>query len=175
MLLADAEIEVAGVGEDITTRGAVDVFVTTATLSDMDAEGSGPASRAAPVLFLGEQPFDMKRFTEASLAWGILPIDASAMQLCAAVRALSAGLMVAAGSLLSASAQMPAAHGSLTEREAEILGLLAKGLANKQIALELGISEHTAKFHVSSIYTKLNVNSRTQAVREGLRSGLIVL
>ncbi len=56
-----------------------------------------------------------------------------------------------------------------------MLGLLSKGLANKQIALTLGISEHTVKFHVSSIYTKLNATNRTQAVREGLRNGWIPL
>ena len=63
----------------------------------------------------------------------------------------------------------------MTERELEVLDLLAAGLANKQIAVELGISEHTVKFHVSSIYTKLNATNRTQAVREGLRQGWIVL
>jgi DNA-binding NarL/FixJ family response regulator len=56
-----------------------------------------------------------------------------------------------------------------------VLGLLAKGLANKQIAVALGISEHTVKFHVSSIYSKLNVTNRTEAVREGLRGGWIAL
>jgi DNA-binding NarL/FixJ family response regulator len=66
-------------------------------------------------------------------------------------------------------------RGPLTDRETEVLAYLAKGLANKQIALELGISEHTVKFHVSSIYQKLNAVNRTQAVREGLRNGWIVL
>jgi len=69
----------------------------------------------------------------------------------------------------------PHTQGSLTEREVEVLDLLAKGLANKQIAAALGLSEHTVKFHVSSIYGKLNAANRTQAVREGLRSGWIVL
>ena len=67
------------------------------------------------------------------------------------------------------------ARGPLTDREAEVLALLAKGLANKQIAVMLGISEHTVKFHVSSIYAKLKATNRTQAVREGLRNGWIVL
>ena len=64
---------------------------------------------------------------------------------------------------------------TLTERESEVLELLAQGLANKQIALELGISEHTIKFHVSSIYTKLGVTNRIEAIRLGARLGLIVL
>ena len=69
----------------------------------------------------------------------------------------------------------PLSHGPLTERESEVLGLVAKGLANKQIAVALGISEHTVKFHVSSIYSKLNVTNRTEAVREGLRGGWVAL
>ena len=64
---------------------------------------------------------------------------------------------------------------SLTERELHVLQLLAQGLANKQIALALGISEHTVKFHVSGIYAKLGAASRTEAVRMGVRQGLITL
>jgi len=63
----------------------------------------------------------------------------------------------------------------LSEREIEVLGLLAQGLANKQIAAALGISEHTVKFHVSSIYTKLNVTNRAEAVHQGVRQGLIAV
>ncbi len=56
-----------------------------------------------------------------------------------------------------------------------MLQLLAHGLANKQIALALGISEHTVKFHISSIYTKLGASNRTEAVRLGMQRGLVVL
>ena len=63
----------------------------------------------------------------------------------------------------------------LTDREIEVLQLLAQGMANKQIALQLGISEHTVKFHISGIYTKLGVSNRTAAVRMGVRRGLILL
>ena len=52
---------------------------------------------------------------------------------------------------------------------------MANGLAKQKIAVALGISEHTVKFHVSSIYAKLNVTNRTEAVREGLRGGWIAL
>ena len=97
-------------------------------------------------------------------------LDLKEAELAAAER-----LVVGSGSLLSADGEAPTTGGPLTDRETEVLGLLAKGLANKQIAVELGISEHTVKFHVSSIYTKLDASSRTQAVREGLRRGLIAL
>jgi DNA-binding NarL/FixJ family response regulator len=66
-------------------------------------------------------------------------------------------------------------HEPLTARETEVLQLLAQGLANKQIAVALGISEHTVKFHISSIYGKLEVTNRTEAVRAGARRGLVLL
>ena len=63
----------------------------------------------------------------------------------------------------------------LTTRELEVLELLSQGLPNKQIARRLQISEHTVKFHVSSIYAKLGASSRTEAVGRGARAGLITL
>ena len=63
----------------------------------------------------------------------------------------------------------------LTERERQVLQLTAEGLANKQIAAALEISEHTVKFHLSSLYAKLGVTSRTEAVRAGARRGWVVL
>ena len=64
---------------------------------------------------------------------------------------------------------------ALTTREREVLELLSEGLSNKAIASRLGISEHTVKFHLSSIFSKLGVSSRTEAVRRGVRTGLIDL
>jgi len=63
----------------------------------------------------------------------------------------------------------------LTSREHEVLDLLGQGLSNKQIARRLAISEHTVKFHVSSLYAKLGATSRTDAVSRGARRGLITL
>ncbi|HEY6285481.1 MAG TPA: response regulator transcription factor, partial [Ktedonobacteraceae bacterium] len=64
---------------------------------------------------------------------------------------------------------------ALTGREREVLELLSQGLPNKLIARRLQISEHTVKFHVSSIYAKLGASSRTDAVSRGVRRGLITL
>nr|WP_277922584.1 response regulator transcription factor [Coleofasciculus sp. FACHB-1120] len=64
---------------------------------------------------------------------------------------------------------------ALTPREIEVLGMLALGMGNKNIAKHLSISEHTVKFHVSSIFQKLNASSRTEAVTLGARLGLIML
>ncbi|PYQ50015.1 MAG: hypothetical protein DMF59_12025 [Acidobacteria bacterium] len=63
----------------------------------------------------------------------------------------------------------------LTARELEVLEVLAEGLSNKAIAARLQISEHTVKFHVSSIFAKLGAENRTDAVRRGVRGGLITL
>jgi two-component system, NarL family, response regulator YdfI len=63
----------------------------------------------------------------------------------------------------------------LTPREIEVLRLMAEGFGNKQIAARLGISDHTVKFHISSILAKLSVSSRTEAVTQGIRMGLIVV
>jgi DNA-binding NarL/FixJ family response regulator len=64
-------------------------------------------------------------------------------------------------------------EGNLSVRELEILRLVAKGVSNKQIAQELNISLRTVKGHVFNIFSKLNANSRTEAVIKGLREGLI--
>jgi DNA-binding NarL/FixJ family response regulator len=61
----------------------------------------------------------------------------------------------------------------ITSRETEVLRMLAQGLANKDIAAGLGISEHTVKFHISSILDKLGASTRTEAVTLGIRRGLI--
>jgi DNA-binding CsgD family transcriptional regulator len=63
----------------------------------------------------------------------------------------------------------------LTSREQEVLDQMAAGLSNRQIAETLGISEHTVKFHVSSVLGKLGVSSRAAAIRRGMRQGLVTL
>lgn len=117
----------------------------------------------------------------SDIPWGILPFKASVEQFEAAIQALSAGLSIGMPSMLTILPgegnpdQADTLVDPLTEREKEVLQLLAQGRANKQIALDLAISEHTVKFHVSSIYTKLGAGNRTEAVRLGVRQGLITL
>jgi DNA-binding CsgD family transcriptional regulator len=67
------------------------------------------------------------------------------------------------------------AGGVLTAREREVLRLMAEGLGNKGIGAVLGISAHTAKYHVASVLTKLDAQSRTEAVTKGIREGLLPL
>ncbi len=75
----------------------------------------------------------------------------------------------------SATTQIPTSYENLTPRENEVLAMLAEGLANREIADRLGVSDHTIKFHISSILDKLGASTRTEAVTLGLRMGLIVL
>ena len=110
---------------------------------------------------------------------GILSVDAPPEQLVQAIIAVASGLMIFDGTLTSSVA--PTGDNDvlqldpLTARESEVLGLLADGLGNKEIASRLSISEHTIKFHIRSILGKLGASSRTEAVSRGLRIGLIEL
>ena len=71
--------------------------------------------------------------------------------------------------------ETPAVAEPLTPRELDVLGLLAEGLPNKAIAERLGISDQTVKFHVAAVIAKLGAANRTDAVRRGVRRGLIVI
>ena len=172
LLSLDETIRV--VNDLLDEESEADVVIASASQASFANNGMDPASSAA-TLFLSDDPLNIRELTRSLRVWGILPSDASAEELTAAVHALSQGLIVGTPTLLFESESEPLSHGPLTDRESEVLGLLAKGLANKQIAVALGISEHTVKFHVSSIYAKLNVTNRTEAVREGLRGGWIAL
>jgi DNA-binding NarL/FixJ family response regulator len=121
----------------------------------------------------------------ARLAWahgvrGILPRHVEAASLAAAIKAAAQGLATIdahlADSLASTRdwAPSPLAE-NLTQRELQVLQILSDGLPNKSIASELGISEHTVRFHVNSILSKLGAQSRTQAVSLAARLGLIRL
>ena len=162
------------VNDLLDEESEADVVIAPASQASFANNGMDPASSTA-TLFLSDDPLNIRELTRSLRVWGILPTEASAEELTAAVHALSQGLIVGTSTLLFESESEPLSHGPLTDRESEVLGLLAKGLANKQIAVALGISEHTVKFHVSSIYAKLNVTNRTEAVREGLRGGWIAL
>jgi len=113
-------------------------------------------------------------------ARGLLLRDADAERLIATLRAVSQELIVLDPGL-SDVAQLhlelnPAPPiEKLTPRETEVLKLLAEGLSNRAIAFELGISEHTVKFHVNSILGKLGAQSRTEAAVRATQLGLILL
>ena len=113
----------------------------------------------------------------------ILPDGSSTEEIVAAVAAAAEGLVTLRPDTLellispTKTARGLPLNGQepLTPRESEVLMMMAEGLANKTIAFKLGISEHTVKFHVGSIFGKLGVSSRTEAVALGIRQGLIMI
>ncbi len=109
-------------------------------------------------------------------AIGYLLKDTEADDLCVAIRAAAEGqvqLSPKAAERLMREIRAPESPEKLTSREIEVLRLIASGKANKEIALELKISETTVKTHVSNILMKLNVPSRTQAALHAVRIGLV--
>lgn len=131
-----------------------------------------------PILVLVPSPSHAREAWAAG-ARGLLPRDAPAASIRAALLAVSLGLSV----LDPAFSPVPPDQGQgmaplsvdLTPRELEVLRLLAEGLPNKAIAQRLGVSDHTVKFHVNSLFNKLGVQSRTEAVVRATRLGLVLL
>ncbi|WKZ36014.1 MAG: response regulator transcription factor [Anaerolineales bacterium] len=145
----------------------------------------GNGNKGYAILFLTDDIDSVRSLLNSKARiWGVLPADATEDELSAAVRAVGEGLWVGAPGLVERLMRLLRAGEStgkesliepLTAREKEVLQLMAQGLANKQIALALGISEHTVKFHLSALYAKLGISSRTEAVKRGIELGLISL
>ena len=148
------------------------------TLLEIEAASGGPEERigALPVVALvpdSEQAQSLWRAGQRA----VLTRSVDPATLAAAFRAAAAGLCV----LSPHFADIPAVRSGalsapiepLTEREREVLQLMAEGLANRAIARRLDISEHTVKFHANAIFGKLDVQSRTEAVVRATRAGLI--
>lgn len=185
LLAADAEFEIVGDGAALDQIGraplaAADVLV----VHGLPRLPQPLPERLRGVLFVIDEWEPNTAPPSGSFAWGVVPSDAAADELVAAVRSLYSGLLVIhpmiAAHLIASTAVQAVSESEplvepLTGREREVLQLLGQGLANKMIADQLHISEHTVKFHVSAIYAKLHVASRTEAVRAGARRGLIVL
>jgi len=141
-------------------------------------------SSEATIVVLSEHS-EPRWFAEALRAGvrAILPTNISPDELVAGLEAAAAGLIVLHPA--EVDGMFPAAEPPstplaelvepLTPRESEVLQMLASGLANKEIAARLAISEHTVKFHVASILGKLGAASRTEAVSLGIRRGLVLL
>ena len=111
---------------------------------------------------------------------GVISREATPEEIESAIQAVHAGLVaITAGSLTELLRDIrPAADAlaePLSDRELEVLNLIAEGQSNKLIAHSLGISEHTVKTHVASILAKLGAGSRTEAVSQAIRRGLVML
>jgi len=188
LLAAQPGLEVVGqtAGGD-TLADDLDVYRPDAVVWDLAGEALAQlgalAGGAPPIVAL--LPDDAHAAAAAALlgaagAGGLLHRDCDTAQLAAALAAAADGLLALdpalAAAALAGGGPLPAAPvEALTPREREVLQLLAEGLPNKAIALRLAISDHTVKFHVNAIMTKLDAQSRTDAVVRAMRLGLVLL
>lgn len=182
-LVAD-RIEIAGVAEDLHQGAQMAAELDPEIIIlDWDADHRQDLIEfgATPVLALSDdlQPSWMRDALRSGVH-GIVPRDLAADEIVAAIQAVAAGWIVlppeVRETILSAGVESAnPLDDPLSPREIEVLRLLAEGLSNKTIAWKLAISEHTVKFHVNSILTKMGGGSRTEAVMLGLRRGLIPL
>ncbi|MBT2480778.1 response regulator transcription factor [Streptomyces sp. ISL-94] len=196
ILAPDPELEVVGEAEDGSQAVALarelrpDVVVMDIRMPVLDGvQATAELARTLPgTRVLALSTFDMDEYVVAALragAYGFLPKDISPEELGAAVRIVHGGEAAVAPRLLTrllstyvrtSARARPAAAGvppELTPRELEIWQLLATGLDNTEIALDLDISVSTVKNHITGIFGKLGVRDRAQAVIAAYESGLV--
>jgi two-component system, NarL family, response regulator YdfI len=193
-MLTDSRVDIVGSAPDLEPISAqlVDVeadIVLVEAAADahqelLDMLEDTEIAREYPVIVLSEQ-IKADWLSDALRAGvrAVLPREVTPEQLRAALEAAAAGLLIVHPSELDTV--LPATVGSsapvdellepLTKREREVLQMLAAGLANKEVAARLAISDHTVKFHVASILGKLGASTRTEAVSVGIRRGLVLL
>lgn len=167
------------------------VLVTTSGALGADDLERLAAQDGWALLMIGDDPQDALAAARAlpqGRAWGLLASETGPEGLQAALIALTEGIsLLSAAMMANLVERFPINDGgagegpdedapeNLTEREVDVLRHAARGLTNKQIALALGISEHTVKFHISAIYAKLKVSNRAEAVSKGARWGWVPL
>lgn len=188
LVRASPGLEFAGSEPDLgSLAAAVEREQPDVILADLESppEEMGPERVAtAAIVLLVSNP--ARPWIAEALRAGvraILPRDVAVAEIVAAIHAAAAGLVALhpadVNALLPASRSdrsiARAEDEALTPRELDVFTMLAEGAGNKTIAWKLGISEHTVKFHVASIMSKLNAGSRTEAVTIGIRKGLIML
>jgi DNA-binding CsgD family transcriptional regulator len=170
------------VGEPLRRRLAQrGLFDTSEDEADVLVVALGPGEMPSPASRVGEPVLlvltdDPALAGDASLP-GVLPAAATAAQVAAAAAALAVGLSVRVpGVPERPSFAVPEpTRPLLTPREVEILALVGQGQSNKAIARRLGISAHTVKYHLESVFGKLGASSRAEAVTTGLRRGVLLV
>ncbi|MDV9201448.1 response regulator [Streptomyces sp. NPDC051658] len=196
ILSPDPSFEVVGEAEDgaqavaLARRLRPDVVVMDIRMPVLDGVGAtGELAATVPgCRVLALSTFDMDEYVVGALragACGFLPKDSSPEDLSAAIRTVHAGEAVVAPRLLTrlistyvraphgASRPLPTDLGELTPREVEVWRLMATGLDNAEIAHDLHISVSTVKNYITSIFCKLDVRDRAQAVIAAYESGLV--
>jgi DNA-binding NarL/FixJ family response regulator len=171
----DPTLRVAIAAPDPVRRLGLAAIVREAGLEVADAaddadvvlvDGDDAPPEGVPVLALGAAEADQA---------GLLPRDAPPSQIAAARGPAAPGLVVRTQRPPRPSFEAigDGEASLLTPREMEVLAAIGNGASNKAVARRLGISEHTVKFHVESLFRKLGTTSRAEAVHEGLKRRLI--
>ncbi len=179
-LAREAGAEVASSVDDwtraasLTADRRVDAVLASLDGSVEDWPDPARAIELPAVFLVEEAPRDWFIDSQSTPPRALLPRDATPAELRGALAALTAGLWTLHPALAPA-APLNTAAAVLSPRESQVLRMLADGLANKEIAFRLGISEHTAKYHVASILDKLGVSTRTEAVTAGIRRGIVLV
>jgi DNA-binding NarL/FixJ family response regulator len=168
--IGDAEVALWDAGVDATRAlarlreiTAVDVPVVAVV---------GDASQLAPALAAGARGVVLRDQVGPGIAAALAAVKSG---LTVIDTALASSLVPSTPTARPADPRRKGAIGELTERERQVVVLLAEGLSNKLIADRLGISDHTAKFHVNGVMAKLGASTRTEAVVEAVRRGLVTL
>lgn len=189
--MLDADLAMTVIGEFASLSESAEVDLAAADILVADVRDELTISELAGladgigVVFLADDPALFRALErQPPRPRALLLHGATAEELAAAVMAVAHGLLVTDPAVAAALAhehraatrEFPESPLSpLTAREVGVLTLVASGLPNKTVALRLGISEHTVKFHVGSILGKLGAASRTEAVSMAVRSGLLPL
>jgi two-component system, NarL family, response regulator YdfI len=192
LLTADPRFQVVGTFSiDDLTR--VEDLQPEVVLLDLDSPSdesllaaiqSGGALINSSLMILTEDPESLAVDVLGSGLRAILPRYATPEEIIAAIQAAATGLVALHpdifDSMLSRirpgqQSELDPSGQILTPREIEVLRMIADGLGNKEIASKLSISDHTVKFHISSIFAKLSASNRAEAVTLGIRHGLIMV
>jgi DNA-binding NarL/FixJ family response regulator len=192
LLREDPVVTVVGVADDPSTvlrlmdQDHVDAVLADAPPHEHLADWRIRHAETAFVVLVGGTDEEDTLDALYAGARAILPRSAERNEIVVAIKAVTNGLAVLPRELLpallngaSAADELPndndAVSARLTPRELEVLAAMANGASNKAIARRLGISFHTAKFHVAAILAKLNADSRTEAVTRAAQLGLVML
>jgi len=175
MSIVPRRLRIAVAARDAATRGRLASLVAQSGHEFVEKEaapdailtdGTAGTALLAPAVAIGAGEAECP---------GLLPTNATAAQVDAALRAVAAGLSVRAPSrqIRAFGPSGEDAWPVLTPREIEVLAALSDGLSNKSAARRLGISPHTVKFHIESLFKKLGAASRAEAVAKGLKRQIV--
>ena len=192
LLREDSALSIAGVVDDpaaislLIDQNHVNVVLADAPAREQLADWRTRHNQTAFVFFVDGADEEASLEALYAGARAILPRKAKPDDIVTAIKAVTNGLAVLPGDLLLTLLSKASLVGELlddndvdrarlTARELEVLAAMADGVSNKAIARRLGISFHTAKFHVAAILAKLNADSRTEAVAKAAQLGLVML